>query len=53
MIKVNENRTFGIELEAYNVSRLTLVSRLQEAGINAVSASYSGRMINLKLLLIQ
>ena len=42
MIKVNENRTFGIELEAYNVSRLTLVSRLQEAG-----------MINLKLLLIQ
>jgi len=43
MVKVNDKRTFGIELEAYNVSRLTLVSSLQQAGIDAVCASYSGR----------
>lgn len=36
-------RTFGIELEMYNISRYDLVDALRNAGINACVASYSGR----------
>ncbi|MRM96423.1 amidoligase family protein [Riemerella anatipestifer] len=35
------NRTFGIELEIYNVSRETLVNAIQREGINIVSESYN------------
>ena len=34
---------FGIELECYNVPMATVVSALQVAGINVMTASYSGR----------
>lgn len=37
------NRTFGVEFEAYNVDRYTLVRELQERGIDAQAANYSGQ----------
>ena len=36
-------KTFGIELELYNVDRRALVDALNNAGITACMASYSGR----------
>lgn len=37
------NRKFGIELECFNVSIIDVVAALRNAGIDAHSASYSGR----------
>lgn len=37
------NRTFGVEFEAYNVDRYTLVNELRAANIDAQAASYSGQ----------
>ncbi len=43
MININTNRTFGIELEAYNISREHLIRELRNENIDAHASSYCGR----------
>ena len=42
MTTLNTNRTYGVEFEGFGIPMDTLVAKLRDAGINAVSASYSG-----------
>lgn len=42
MTTLRTDRTFGVEFEGFGIEMYTLVRKLQEAGLNAVTASYSG-----------
>ena len=47
MTTFSSDRTFGVEFEAFNVDRRTLVAELRSVGIRAEMAYYSGSNFNL------
>lgn len=47
MTTLRTDRTFGVEFEGYGIEMYTLVRKLQDAGLSAIAASYSGSRYDL------